>query len=90
MDTKIKVVTLDNQVLEIEVLDIFQVSGYDHDYIMYSLGEDVDEENEQVYISILNNDHDSYSLEDISDDKEWEDVEKALLEEVEMESDDRE
>lgn len=90
MDTKIKVVTLDNQVLEIEVLDIFQVSGYDHDYIMYSLGEDVDEENEQVYISILKNDHDSYSLEDISDDKEWEDVEKALLEEVEMESDDRE
>lgn len=88
MDTKIKVVTLDNQVLEIEVLDIFQVSGYDHDYIMYSLGEDVDEENEQVYISILKNDHDSYSLEDISDDKEWEDVEKALLEEVEMESDD--
>jgi len=90
MDTKIKVVTLDNQVLEIEVLDIFQVSGYDHDYIMYSLGEDVDEENEQVYISILKNDHDSYSLEDISDDKEWEDVEKALLEEVEMESDGRE
>lgn len=88
MDTKIKVVTLDNQVLEIEVLDIFQVSGYDHDYIMYSLGEEVDDENEQVYISILKNDHDSYSLEDISDDKEWEDVEKALLEEVEMESDD--
>lgn len=90
MDTKIKVVTLDNQVLEIEVLDIFQVSGYDHDYIMYSLGEEVDDENEQVYISILKNDHDSYSLEDISDDKEWEDVEKALLEEVEMESDGRE
>lgn len=88
METKIKVVTSNNQVLEIEVLDIFQVSGYDHDYIMYSLGEDVDEENEQVYISILKNDYDSYSLEDISDDKEWEDVEKALLEEVEMESDD--
>ena len=90
MDTKIKVVTLDNQVLEIEVLDVFQVSGYDRDYIMYSLGEEVDEEDEQVYISILKNDHDSYSLEDISDDKEWEDVEKALLEEVEMESDGRE
>ena len=90
METKIKVVTSNNQVLEIEVLDIFQVSGYDRDYIMYSLGEEVDNENEQVYISILKNDHDSYSLEDISDDKEWEDVEKALLEEVEMESDDRE
>lgn len=90
MDKKIKVVTSNNQVLEIEVLDIFQVSGYNHDYIMYSLGEEVDDENEQVYISILKNDHDSYSLEDISDDKEWEDVEKALLEEVEMESDDRE
>lgn len=88
METKIKVVTSNNQVLEIEVLDIFQVSGYDRDYIMYSLGEEVDNENEQVYISILKNDHDSYSLEDISDDKEWEDVEKALLEEVEMESDD--
>ena len=90
METKIKVVTSNNQVLEIEVLDIFQVSGYDRDYIMYSLGEEVDNDNEQVYISILKNDHDSYSLEDISDDKEWEDVEKALLEEVEMESDDRE
>lgn len=90
METKIKVVTSNNQVLEIEVLDIFQVSGYDHDYIMYSLGEEVDDEDEQVYISILKNDHDSYSLEDISDDKEWEDVEKALLEEVEMESDGRE
>ena len=50
---------------------------------MYSLGEEVDEENEKVYISILKETSpDSFELQGITDDKEWDAVEKALEEEL--------
>ena len=83
-DNKITITTPDNKQLEVEVLDIFNVEGYEgKDYIMYSLGEEVDEENEKVYISILKETSpDSFELQGITDDKEWDAVEKALEEKL--------
>ena len=63
----------------VEVLDIFEVDGYDKEYIMYSKGENVGEDKEKLYFAILNkNDDGSYTFENIEDDKEWEDVQRAL------------
>lgn len=53
-ENKITITTPDNKEIEVEVLDIFNVVGYEgKDYIMYTLGEKINEENEKVYISIL-------------------------------------
>ncbi len=83
---KIKVTNPENQTFEVEVLDIFTVTGYeDKDYILYSLGEEIDADNEQAYVSILKQEGDNYSLVEIQDEKEWETVQKAIQEEFEME-----
>lgn len=83
-DNKITLTTLDNKQIEVEVLDIFNLEGYPgKDYIMYTLGEQVSEDNEKVYISILKEkDNDNYELVGITDDKEWEDVYQAIEEEM--------
>lgn len=83
-NNKITITTKDNQEIEVEVLDIFNVSGYEEkDYIMYTLGEKVDEENEKVYISILTDKgNNSFELTSITDEQEWQQVEKAIQEEL--------
>lgn len=83
---KIKVTNSENQTFEVEVLDIFTVTGYeDKDYILYSLGEEVDSDNEQAYVSILKQEGENYSLIEIQDANEWETVQNAIQEEIEME-----
>lgn len=83
-DNKITLTTSDNKQIEVEVLDFFNVVGYEgKDYIMYTLGEKVDEDNEKVYISILNEkDDNTFELLSITDEKEWDMVEKAIEEEI--------
>lgn len=65
---------------EVEVLDIFEVEGYDHEYILYTRNEEVDDENIEAFVSILKNDNENYSLVNIEDDQEWEVVQKAIAE----------
>ena len=83
-ENKITITTPDNKEIEVEVLDIFNVVGYEgKDYIMYTLGEKINEENEKVYISILNDRGNStFELLEISDEKEWEAVQQAIQEEI--------
>lgn len=85
MDNKIKVITDNNQTLEVEVLDIFNVVGYEEkDYILYSLGEEITEEQEQAYISILKKENNMFILEEIKDPNEWILVQKAVEEDINM------
>lgn len=64
-----------------EVLDIFNVNGYDgKEYIMYSFGESVDADNEKVYVSILEEVNNTYNLKEISDENEWNAVQQAISE----------
>lgn len=86
MNNKITVTNDEGRSFEVEVLDIFSVAGYENkDYILYSLGEEVDDENEQAYVSILENNNDNYSLLEIKDNKEWETVQAAIEEADEIE-----
>ena len=75
-ENKITITTPDHKEMEVEVLDIFNVVGYEEkDYIMYTLGE--------VYISILNDKgNNTFELLGISDEKEWEAVQQAIQEEI--------
>ena len=63
---------------EVEVLDIFEVEGYDHEYILYTRNEDYDDENIEAFVSILKNDNENYSLVNIEDDEEWATVQRAI------------
>lgn len=83
-ENKITITTPDHKEMEVEVLDIFNVVGYEEkDYIMYTLGEKINEENEKVYISILNDrGNNTFELLEISDEKEWEAVQQAIQEEI--------
>lgn len=83
VNNKIKVITATNKTLEIEVLDIFNVEGYkDKDYILYSLGEEIDKEDEQAYVSIIKQKKGNYSLVEITDEKEWKIVQKTIEESI--------
>ena len=65
-DTKITVTTPDNKTFQVEVLDIFNVVGYEgKDYILYTLGEEIDEDHEQAYVSILEEDNNNFNLTEI-------------------------
>ena len=67
-----------------EVYDIFQVEGYgENSYIMYSFGEAVDAENERVYISKIVESGEDFDLVEISDQAEWDAVNKAISENLE-------
>ena len=76
----IKVLDDKGNTYEVEVLDIFEVEGYDHEYIMYTRNEKVDDNNFEAFVSILRNDNDKYSLINIEDEEEWNVVQQAILE----------
>ena len=80
MDNKINVYDEQGNVHEVEVLDIFNVEGYDKDYILYTSNKEVDADNIEVYVSILKEENGNYLLLNISDDNEWNIVQQAINE----------
>lgn len=79
MNNYIRVTTPTGEEVEAEVLDIFTVEGYeDKEYILYTFGNEVDANNVEVFVSILKQEGDSFSLENIEDEKEWEEVQLAI------------
>lgn len=88
MNNKIIATTPDNEQLEIEVLDIFSVVGYEgKEYILYTLGEEMDQDHERAYVSILEEKDNGYSLTEINDSKEWQEVQIAIEEDIAMAED---
>lgn len=70
-----------NNVFDVEVLDIFNVSGYEgKDYILYTMNEEVDQDNVKVYVSILEQNGDGYILKEITNENELKDVDTAIKE----------
>ncbi len=80
-NNKITIHEENGTVSEIEILDIFNVRGYDDkDYILYTKNEEKDINNIEVMVSILEKTEEGYIFKYIVDEKEWEDVQKALEE----------
>jgi uncharacterized protein YrzB (UPF0473 family) len=81
MNNIITVTTENKKKVKVEVIDIFQVAGYENkDYILYTQNIEVDKDNIKAYISILEEKDGNYTLKGIEDNKEWDDVQKALEE----------
>ena len=79
MDNFINVVTEEGQRYRAEVIDIFNVDEYpEKDYIIYSFGENIGEDEEKVYVSIVENKDGEYNLKGIEDPREWAVVQEAI------------
>lgn len=78
MSNFITVYNQEGNIEEVEVIDIFNVEGYDHEYILYTKNKEIDENNVEVYVSILEQNEDEFKLLNIEDETEWETVQKAL------------
>ena len=80
MDNKIRIIT-ENGEENVEVLDIFQVEECPgKDYIIYTGNNELDDNHIEVMVSILEETEQGFNLLNIEDDKEWEDVQKAIEE----------
>ena len=53
MDNKIMVTNENNVLEEVEIIDFFQLEEYDHEYVLYTKNEEVDN-NIVIYVSIVN------------------------------------
>lgn len=81
MDNTIVVTSESGKQTEVEVIDIFQVAGYENkDYILYTQNVEVDDDNIKAYISILEEQDGNYTLKGIEDDQEFTAVQKAIEE----------
>ena len=87
----IEVIGENGEKFQAEVIEIFEVEEYPgKEYILYSFGEQVDDENEKVYVSILNEKEDEYVLSYIEDEEEQRIVNKAIDELLELSDEERE
>ena len=80
MEDIINVIDEDGNRFDVEVIDIFNVEGYENDYILYTRNVSVDQDNVETYVSILREEADGYNLLNIEDENEWNTVQKAILE----------
>ena len=80
MGNKIVVSDIDGQLKDINVLELFGIEGYDHQYVLYSKGEKIagQPNKEKAYVSILNKHEQGYTFDNIEDEEEWEDVQAVI------------
>ena len=87
----IEVIGENGEKFQAEVIEIFEVEEYPgKEYILYSFGEQVDDENEKVYVSILNEKEDEYVLSYIEDEEELKVVNAAIDELLDLSDEERE
>lgn len=78
LDEFLIVKTADGKEWQIMVLDTFSVDLYPKkEYIAYTFGEEVDNDNIKSYISILNENDDYFTLEEITNSDEQNIVKEA-------------
>jgi len=81
MENEIRVVGPDGMESTVEILDIFQVEKYDgKDYVLYTQNKEIDNDKVEVFVSILKEENDNFSLLNIDDEEEWRNVQQALNE----------
>lgn len=75
-ENKLEVQVMGGNKLVINVIDIVEIADNDKKYIVYTID---NSGNEDMFISILNEDEKSYSLDTIEDENELKMVEEYLV-----------
>lgn len=76
MDNILKVRIMGGNCVDIEVLDIVELNAESKKYVVYTLA---NSDTNDVYMSILNETKNGYSLDTIEDENELRDVENYLI-----------
>ena len=74
----ITVTTESGKQMEAQVIDIIEVPDFNKQYIFYSFGEKLENNQMKVYVSILIEENEKIILKGIEDDNEWEVVKEIL------------
>lgn len=84
MNSKLQVMDENNEMVEIQVIDFFQLEEYDHEYVLYTKGEK--EGNDVItYVSIINEiSDDEIQLEAITDKEEEKKVDEKINQELDL------
>lgn len=84
MNSKLQVIDENNEMVEIQVIDFFQLEEYDHEYVLYTKGEK--EGNDVItYVSIINEiSDDEIQLEAITDKEEEKKVDEKINQELDL------
>lgn len=81
MENKVETITVTTESgrqMEAQVIDVIEVPEFNKQYIFYTFGEKVENDQMKLYASILFEDEDKITLKGIEDDNEW-DVVKEIL-----------
>ena len=85
MENKLRVYNENNELEEVEVIDFFQLEEYDHEYIVYTKGEEADDDNIVTYVSILEQTSpNEFRFLRITDPEEEKKVEEKIQEELDL------
>ncbi len=81
---KMTVYDENGELIEIEALDFYRIEEYDHEYVLYTKGEEADKDNMYTYLSIINqlSEHE-YRFERITDPEEERKVEELMNKDIE-------
>ena len=74
VNTKLTVNATDGTKVEIDVIDIIESEEFQKEYIIYTIGEDI----ETVYGSVLNESEETYSLDTIETQAELDFINKEI------------
>ena len=81
MENKLETITVTTESgkqMEAQVIDIIEVPDFNKQYIFYSFGEKLENNQMKVYVSILIEENEKIILKGIEDDNEWEVVKEIL------------
>lgn len=68
---KMTVYDEDGELIEIEALQFYQLEEYDHEYVLYTKGEEANKDNMYSYLSIINQiSENEFRFERITDPEE--------------------
>ena len=81
MENKLETITVTTESgkqMEAQVIDIIEVPEFNKEYIFYSFGEKLEDNQMKMYVSILIEENEKIILKGIEDDNEWEVVKEIL------------
>jgi len=84
METKLQVMDENNEMVEIQVIDFFQLEEYNHEYVLYTKGEK-NGDDIITYVSIIHEiSDDEIQLEAITNKEEEKKVDEKISQELEL------
>ena len=83
MGTKLNVKNQDRNIITIEVLDFYHSDKYNHEYVLYTMGEEVDGNNYASYLGIITEIRpNEYTISEITNPEEEQEADKMVKEAI--------